>query len=244
MEISPAPDHRPNGYPVNGRKRGRSPSILSDHGIVRRRLDTSSSQSSQAINTEIAPSILVKKESVSEMDVLNFLNAIPLKEQNTNASVGMVLAQESRRIQFGPEMFVIAAQRGSPSNASMTIEFDIDDNQMFLISLWKRRNKTQKYFFFIIENPSTEPIHCFSDVSRSLCLTLACYRCADLPQKTQGAGGTPSYKELLSGVNCSWPITGGLSMIVRHNEDEWQLPLSPPLCVGPHASTFVRDAHN
>lgn len=34
--------------------------------------------------------------------------------------------------------------------SSITIEFGIDDNQMSLISLWRSRNKTQKYLFFIV----------------------------------------------------------------------------------------------
>lgn len=144
MEINHTPDPQSDGCSVNGRKRMRSPSISPDQSTARRRLDDPRGPSLEAVNDENVSSLPVKKECVSEMDVLDFLNAIPLQRQTTNVPTSIILAQESRKIHFRSEPFVIAAQRGSPSNARMIIEFSIDDNQMSLISLWRSRHKTQR----------------------------------------------------------------------------------------------------
>jgi len=127
-------------------------------------------------------------------------------------------------------MVVIAAQRGLSSCASMMIEFEIDEGQMSLISLWQSRNQTN------------------CDVSQSLCLTLACYRWADVLPTSQRVDDTPLLEELTSGASCSWPRNGGLSVVVRYNETDWQLPLSPPVCESSEnlvdISQFVRPKQN
>ena len=187
-----------------------------------------------------------KKESVSEMDVLNFLSTIPLQEPTTSISNGiaMVPTRESRKIQFGPEMAVIAAQRGLASRC------------LYDHWIWNRGQsnvshilvaKSQQNFKvrdLPVSSPFTDQACYFSDLSKSLCLTLACYRWVDVLPATQRADDTPLLEELVSGVSCFWPEQGGLSVIVQHNETDWQLPLSPPICVRSLYFTFVGDAHS
>jgi len=51
-------------------------------------------------------------------------------------------AREPRKIEFGPEMVVIAARRGSSSIASLTVNFNVDDNQISLVSHWVNQSST------------------------------------------------------------------------------------------------------
>jgi hypothetical protein len=90
----------------------------------------------------------VKQEPVSETEVMQFLNSVPLDSKASliydidglSQSV-TVPAREPRKVEFGPEMVVIAARKGSPSKDTLAINFDIDDRQMSLISVWQNRHK-------------------------------------------------------------------------------------------------------
>jgi hypothetical protein len=181
----------------------------------------------------------VKQENASEMEVLQFLNAIPLCSQDVvNGFPRMIAApaREPRKIEFGSEMVVIAARRGSSSIASLTINFNVDDNQMSLISHWVNQNSAE-YVVRHQRSASAEPTYLCSDVSHSMCLSLACYHWADLIPMMQSPDGSQSMEDVLVAARCSWPIKGGLSMVVQRGEDEWHLPLAPPLAV---CSPYVR----
>ena len=148
MDISLSPDIRMNGYPPISRKRSLSPLPHSDSHFAERR--QASHEPLDTITNESTFPQSVKQEGISETDVLQFLNTVPLGSKapnyNDNAfSQITVPVREPRQIEFGPEMVVIAAQRGSSSGATMTFNFDIDDTQMSLISKWKNRVTTQEY---------------------------------------------------------------------------------------------------
>lgn len=169
------------------------------------------------------------------MEVLQFLNTVPLGSKESHDGVNrfpwMITAptRESRKIEFGPEMVVIAARRGSSSIVNLTMKFSVDDNQMSLISHWVNQSSTD-------------------DVSHSMCLSLACYHWTDLLPQMQSASGSQSMEEVLVATRCSWPTKGGLSMVVHRGQDEWHLPLSPPVVESSEnlvdVSTFVRPKTN
>jgi hypothetical protein len=65
-----------------------------------------------------------------------------------------------------------------------------------------------------------------SDVANGLCLSIACYPCANFRSAlTNGSEPTPDGIEF---SRSSWPRTGGLSMNVRWKDGRQSLPLSPP----------------
>jgi len=169
------------------------------------------------------------------VEVLQFLNTIPLCSQTSHGGVNgfppMITApaREPRKIEFSSDMVVIAARRGSSSIASLTINFNVDNNRMSLISHWVNHSSTD-------------------DASHSMCLSLACYHWADLIPMMQSPDGSQSMEDVLVAARCSWPTKGGLSMVVHHGEDEWHLPLAPPLAECSEnlvdVSTFVRPKTN
>lgn len=147
MDISPLPQSCSNDRPPNTRKRPRSPSLYANSDQARRSPDSLRVPLDAVTNEAIFQP--TKQESISETDVLQFLNTVPLGSK-TSADDGLrqiILAptREPRKIDFGPEMVVIAARRGSSSGVPMTIHFDIDDIQLSLISLWQRWDKTSEY---------------------------------------------------------------------------------------------------
>jgi hypothetical protein len=147
MDISPLPELRSNDRPPITRKRPRSPSLYANSDHARRSPDSLRVPLDIVTNEPIFQP--TKQEGVSETDVLQFLNTVPLGSKTSvdNGLPKTIIAptREPRRIDFGPEMVVIAARRGSSSGVPMTIYFDIDDIQLSLISLWQRRDKTSEY---------------------------------------------------------------------------------------------------
>ncbi|KIM73317.1 hypothetical protein PILCRDRAFT_730371 [Piloderma croceum F 1598] len=212
MDISPLSQLRSNDRPPTTCKRPRSPSLYANSDQAWRSPDSLCVPLDAVTDEAILQP--TKQEGVSETDVLQFLKTVPLGSK-TSADNGLcqtILAptREPRKIDFGPEMVVIAARRGSSSGVPMTIHFDIDDIQLSLISLWQGWDKTS------------------DDVSESMCLTLACYLWADLLPEVQRTNESPSLEKLLPAARCSWPTKGGLSMVVQHGQDDWHLPLSLP----------------
>jgi hypothetical protein len=148
MDMSLSPDIRVNGHRPISRKRSFSPSPHSDSHFAERR--QASHGPFDTITNETTFPQTVKQEGISETEVLQFLNTVPLRSKapndNNNGYTRITVpAREPCRIEFGPEMVVIAAQRGSSSGATMTFNFDIDDTQMSLISKWKNRFTSQEY---------------------------------------------------------------------------------------------------
>ena len=147
MDISPQPDLHLNGGAPITRKRPRSRSLHADSDRARR-LDASHVPLDTVTDETI--SHLVKQEGISETEVVQFLNTVPLSSRVSRDVNGLpqtitAPTREPRKVDFGPEMVVIAAGRGSSSGNTMTIKFDIDDAQMSLISQWQSWNKTPEY---------------------------------------------------------------------------------------------------
>ena len=75
------------------------------------------------------------------------------------------------------------------------------------------------------------------DVSEALCLSLACYSCADIQAllgKTPTSSGYPPIDDMVA-CGSSWPdLPGGVGMNVRYHEGRNTFPLSPPYFVRRH----------
>jgi hypothetical protein len=69
-----------------------------------------------------------------------------------------------------------------------------------------------------------------SDVSQSICLTLACYGWAEILPAIR-TNEPPSLNELIHTARCSWPTKGGLTAVLKYDQDDWHLPLAPPFHV-------------
>ena len=134
MEISPPLASR------QYRHQSSSPRPKSNHSL--RSMDSSHGPLDTATNETTA----VKQECISEVDVLQFLNAISLDSATSNITslprVIPVPSREPRIVDFGPEMVVIAARRGSRSQAGLSINVSINNYQMSLISMWVNRKST------------------------------------------------------------------------------------------------------
>ena len=77
-----------------------------------------------------------------------------------------------------------------------------------------------------------------SDVTNSLCLSLACYRWSDISSDMKQQS---SIEQATSKCRCEWPSSGGLSMMVLNGKEEWCLPLSPPFIVRHEATSLQSD---
>jgi hypothetical protein len=145
MDISPPPDLRLNGHPPIRRKRRRSPSTHAESSHAEPRSDSSRVPLDTVMNETTYP---VKQESISETDVLQFLDTIPLGSAALHDGFPRIIPappRKPRKVEFGPEMAVVAARRGSPSKATLTIKCSVDEHQMSLISLWVNRDKKPEY---------------------------------------------------------------------------------------------------
>lgn len=147
IETDPPTDSRMNGHLPNSQERSRGPlSNRADSDDTQGRPLSSRDSLNSVANGTICHS--VKQEPVSETEVMQFLNSVPLDSKASliydidglSQSV-TVPAREPRKVEFGPEMVVIAARKGSPSKDTLAINFDIDDRQMSLISVWQNRHK-------------------------------------------------------------------------------------------------------
>lgn len=153
MDVLARSDDQLLNHPPLTRKRPRSPSVTVDSSNIRRRLDMSSRMPLQSLTNDPGPSA-ANRESVSEVDVMDFLSSVPLSDRQLEINVSSTSIPKTVRapckVQFGPEMTVIAAHRGDFSPQTITFEFDISDTQMSLISLWQNRKHTDLYGFLYI----------------------------------------------------------------------------------------------
>jgi hypothetical protein len=123
MDISPAPEFRSNDLPPITRNGPHSSSLYTNPDQVQGSPDSLRVPLDTVTNEPTLQPM--KQEGVSEIDVLQFLNTVPLGSKtpvdNSFPKTIMAPTREPRRIDFGPEMVVIAARRGSSSGVPMTI---------------------------------------------------------------------------------------------------------------------------
>ncbi|KAF8163073.1 hypothetical protein B0H34DRAFT_794820 [Crassisporium funariophilum] len=113
---------------------------------------------------------------------------------------------------FGTEMRIVASQQGLKETSRISVQFDIPESQFVKVVHWLNR-----------KDPTV-------DVSKSTCLSLACYSTAYL-QELSTKIGCNTFEPQTSASPSIWPQQGGLTMNVKYHTSREELPLSPPFHV-------------
>lgn len=135
--------------------------------------------------------------------------SVPLIDPSESASD----VQDVQTGVFGDEMRVVARQKGLSSKSKISVEFEIPEGQYAILMQWVNRKHTS----FSLQN--------------SLCLSLGCYSAIELSQAAGAA--VSSFEEQIYSLRSSWPTHGSLSMHASVNDDNIDLPLSPPFLTTP-----------
>lgn len=124
--------------------------------------------------------------------------------------------QVSETAKFG-EMVVLRLIRGKSLRHTHNINFALTETMYTSVSRWVNRQSVP------------------GQVSDSICISLACYRLPDLHAASQLApkGEDPSAAFLTSRTSCSWPDSGRLSLRVKCDGKDRNIPLSPPFVLTP-----------
>lgn len=132
---------------------------------------------------------------------------------------------------FGGEMAVMMFRQGLESpRGTISLTFDLDHTLYLQIARWAKRKSSP------------------TDLEQSVCVSFACYHLPSLLSNPLEDYQPAPLEKLTMRSQCSWPLSGDLSLRTKRDGKDFIIPLAPPIFVTPDncvdISAFIRSGEN